>query len=141
MKGRFFLWMHREMLSFLLGFLRMESLSKGWSLCTNACQMPQSLEYFLPSQNFTEVMEFTGCVRKTRTCLHRRSFSFFIITWIISAKGRTEKKCGEETESALCWLALGRELGHGCHWKACGLLNSALLCSRLFSPAHLSYLN
>lgn len=32
--------------------------------------MLQSLEYFLLSQDFSEVMEFTGYVRKTRTCLH-----------------------------------------------------------------------
>lgn len=75
-KGKFFLWMQREMSSFLLGFLGMESLNKGWSLHTKACQMPQSLDYFLPSQDFTEVMEFTEYVRKTRTCLHRRSFCF-----------------------------------------------------------------
>jgi len=54
----------------------MESLSKGWGLDTKACQMLQSSEYFLPSQDFTEVMEFTGYVRKTRTCLHRCSFCF-----------------------------------------------------------------
>lgn len=114
-EGEIFLWMYRKMSSFLLGFLGMESLNQGWSHHTKACQIPQNLEYFLPSQDFTQVMEFTGYVRKTRTCLHRYSFCFLCHHLNNFSQMKKGEMYEEGTEPALYWLALGTELRHGCH--------------------------
>lgn len=125
---KFFLWMFREMSSFLLGFCGMESLNKGWSLHIKPCLMPQTLEYFLPSQDFTEVVVFMGYVRETRMFLHRESFCILPHQLYNFSK---VKNGG----SRACHLlnCLWAEFGHACHWHAaseiqvCSVIKYSLL--------------